>query len=90
MRQAYPNCHSVPIVSGCGEATSSLIDRAPFGICRLSLRHDRVKSANPALCEMLGYSEGELRGLSIARQLYANAPNRHEICLLYTSDAADE
>ena len=35
----------------------SLVNRAPFGICRSSMAHDRFESVNPAFCNMLGYSE---------------------------------
>lgn len=56
-----------------------LVDRAPFGICRAYLARDRVESANPALCEMLGYSEPELLGLSMSKDLYVNSPNHAEL-----------
>ncbi len=39
-----------------------MIDRAPLGIARLSL-DGRFLSGNPALCTMLGCTEGELRQL---------------------------
>jgi PAS domain S-box-containing protein len=64
----------------------SLIDRAPFGICRSSLRKDRFESVNPALCRMLGYSEAELLSMSLSKQLYATAPNRFEIIELLKRD----
>jgi PAS domain S-box-containing protein len=57
----------------------SLIARAPLGICRTSLRRDRFESVNPALCRILGYSEGELLNLSLSRELYSGAPNRSEL-----------
>jgi two-component system, cell cycle sensor histidine kinase and response regulator CckA len=64
------------------ERLRSLVDRAPFGVCRTSLVKDRVESANQALCEMLGYSETELLGLSMSKDLYVNSPNRAELIAL--------
>src|SRR5271165_6598095 len=64
----------------------SLIDRAPFGICRSSLSQDRFEAVNPALCQMLGYSEAELLGMSLSQQLYATAPNRAELIELLKRD----
>ena len=64
----------------------SLIDRAPFGICRSSLSKDRFEAVNPALCQMLGYSEAELLRMSLSKQLYATAPNRDELIELLKRD----
>ena len=64
----------------------SLIDRAPFGICRSSLSKDRFEAVNPALCRMLGYSEAELLAMSLSQQLYATAPNRLEMIELLKRD----
>src|SRR5271166_1560478 len=64
----------------------SLIDRAPFGICRSSMSKDRFEAVNPALCQMLGYSEAELLGMSLSKQLYATAPNRDELIELLKRD----
>src|SRR6516164_6732310 len=64
----------------------SLIDRAPLGICRTSLKGDRFESVNPALCRMLGYSEDELFSLSLSRQLYSGATNRDELIDLLERD----
>jgi two-component system cell cycle sensor histidine kinase/response regulator CckA len=64
----------------------SLVDRAPFGICRSSLAGDRLESANPALCEMLGYSEEELLGLSLSKEVYSTTPNWLELLDLLKRD----
>ncbi len=64
----------------------SLVDRAPFGICRSSVAGDCFESVNPALCQMLGYSEQELYGLSLAEDLYAISPNRAELIALLGRD----
>lgn len=55
---------------------SSLVDRAPFGICRVSLSRDCFLSANPAICRMLGYSQEELLAVVISRDLYLDARSR--------------
>ena len=54
----------------------SLVDRAPFGICRSAYLAERFETVNPAVCEMLGYTEEELLNLSLATQLYANPCER--------------
>ena len=64
----------------------SLVDRAPFGICRSSLSKDCFESVNPALCQMLGYSEAELLGMSLSKQLYVTVPNRAELTELLKRD----
>ena len=79
MRQTDPDHSANPVCDDATGSRSSLVDRAPFGICRSSLSRDRFKSVNPAFCRMLGYSEEELLGMSIAEELYAVASNRVEI-----------
>ncbi|HZD30377.1 MAG TPA: PAS domain-containing protein, partial [Candidatus Angelobacter sp.] len=86
MRQTEP---IIPVQSNAPErmgATSSLIDRAPFGICRGSLVRDRLESINPALCDMLGYTEAEMLNMSVRTQLYGDAPNRAELVDLLRRD----
>ncbi|HEY4932062.1 MAG TPA: PAS domain S-box protein [Terriglobales bacterium] len=58
------------------EHLRSLVDQAPFGICRKSFLADRFESVNPALCQMLGYSPEELLTLPLATQVYANRGDR--------------
>jgi two-component system cell cycle sensor histidine kinase/response regulator CckA len=58
------------------EHLRSLVDQAPFGICRKSFLADRFESVNPALCQMLGYSPEELLTLPLATQMYANRGDR--------------
>ena len=58
------------------ERLASLVDQAPFGICRSQYLGERFETVNPALCEMLGYSEKEALNLSIATQVYANGADR--------------
>jgi PAS domain S-box-containing protein len=64
----------------------SLVNRAPFGICRSSMAHDRFESVNPAFCNMLGYSEQELLGLRISEQLCASPQSHLEIVNLLLRD----
>lgn len=75
MRQTDPNSPGTASVAEQGGSPSSLIDRAPFGICRSSLSHDRCISANPAFCQMLGYTQMELLQLSLSRDVYQSTPN---------------
>ena len=71
------------ILQESGTTLRSLIDRAPFGICRFSLKTDRLEFANPALCQMLGYSASELLSMSPCKDLYPQAQNRSEIVELF-------
>ena len=64
----------------------SLVDRAPFGICRTSLVKNRLVSANPALCEILGYSEQELLKVSLSKDLCAPTVNWLELVDLLRRD----
>ena len=54
----------------------SLVDRAPYGICRSGYLAEQFEMVNPAFCEMLGYSEEELLNLSLATQVYAKPSDR--------------
>src|SRR5271169_2742410 len=54
----------------------SLVDQAPFGICRSGFLSERFETVNPAFCEMLGYSEEEVLDLSLATQVYADPGER--------------
>ena len=84
MRQTDPSHHATSAFSEPEALVSSLVERAPFGICRFSLSRDRILSFNSALREMLGYAEDEMRGMSVLGQVYPDAPNREEILdLLY-------
>jgi two-component system, cell cycle sensor histidine kinase and response regulator CckA len=85
MRQTDPNNGSVYSNDAFGPE-SSLVDRAPFGICRSSLSRDGFLSVNPAFCRMLGYSEKELLEMRISDRLYYNTPNRFELLDLLARD----
>ncbi len=55
----------------------SLVDSAPFGICRSLLDEDRFESLNPAMLKILGgYSLDEVLGLKISTQLYSAPKDR--------------
>ena len=54
----------------------SLVDQAPFGICRSGFLAERFETVNPAFCQMLGYSEEEVLNLSLATQVYADPGER--------------
>jgi two-component system, cell cycle sensor histidine kinase and response regulator CckA len=55
----------------------SVVDSAPFGICRTSLDEDRFESINPAMLQILGgYSVDEAMALKISTQLYAEPKDR--------------
>jgi two-component system, cell cycle sensor histidine kinase and response regulator CckA len=86
MRQANPDNSAGRVSDEAGSSRSSLVERAPFGICRSSLSRDRFTSVNPAFCRMLGYSEEELLGMHISERLYSDAPNRFELMELLVRD----
>ena len=55
----------------------SLVDGAPFGICRTSINEDRFESLNPAMLKILGgYSLDEAMRLKLSTQLYADSKDR--------------
>ena len=55
----------------------SLVDSAPFGICRTLLDEDRFESLNPAMLKILGgYSLDEAMGLKISTQVYSDPKER--------------
>ena len=55
----------------------SLVDSAPFGICRTSLEEDRFESLNPAMLKILGgYRLDEAMGLKISTQVYSDPRDR--------------
>jgi two-component system cell cycle sensor histidine kinase/response regulator CckA len=86
MRQADLPSLGLLVSNERGGSHSSLVDRAPFGICCSSLLRDQFESVNQAFCRMLGYSEKELLGMSISRQLFCAAPNRIELGELLKRD----
>ncbi|MHC1707521.1 MAG: PAS domain S-box protein [Bacteroidales bacterium] len=43
----------------------SLFEQNPFGVAILGIKDHRILRTNSALCQMLGYSENELIGLSV-------------------------
>ena len=58
----------------------SLIDNAPFGICRGSIEGDRFETINPAFSEMLGgYSPDEWLALTLSTQVYADPKDRDRL-----------
>ena len=64
---------------GSESALQSLVNNAPFGICRTSLKEDRFLTLNQALCQMLGYGREEMLGLQLSTQLYADANDRERM-----------
>lgn len=61
------------------EQYRSLIERAPFGICRISAQ-GRFLLVNPALARMLGYeSVSELLALDLATQVYEKPEAREAL-----------
>ena len=55
----------------------SLVDSAPFGICRTSLDEDRFESLNPAMLKILGgYTFDEAKRLKISAQVYSDPKGR--------------
>jgi len=58
----------------------TLIDNAPFGVAQSVLGEDRMRTANPALLQMLGgYSLDEALRLSISQQIYADPGDRSRL-----------
>jgi two-component system, cell cycle sensor histidine kinase and response regulator CckA len=58
----------------------SLVDNAPFGICRTSLDGDRFETLNSTLREMLGgYSLEEALRLQISKQVWADPKDRSRL-----------
>ena len=55
----------------------SLVDGAPFGIIRTSVKGDRFESLNPAMLKMLGgYSLDEALRLKLSTQIYSDPKDR--------------
>ena len=68
------------------EQHRSLIDRAPYGICRISAQ-GRFLLVNPALARMLGYENpSELLELDLATQVYEDPEERARIISTLTQD----
>jgi len=86
MRHADPNDVSLSQTLETLNTLTSLIERAPFGICRSSFSLDRFQSVNRAFCEMLGYSESELLEMPISKRVFSVAPNRAELIDLLKRD----
>ena len=60
-------------------ALRSMVDNAPFGICRTSLKRDCFDEFNPALAEMLGrYTREEMLALKIS-QVYSDQNERERM-----------
>jgi len=58
----------------------SLVDNAPFGICRTSIEGDRVETLNSFLREMLGgYSLQEALQLKISKQVWTDPKDRDRL-----------
>jgi len=79
MRQTDPKRRATAIVAEKSPPSTSLVDRAPFGICRSSLSRDCCISVNPALCQMLGYTQQELLQLRLSRDVYQSTPNHSDL-----------
>ena len=59
------------------EALQSLVDNAPFGICRTSIEKDCYETVNSTFREMLGgYSVEEALQLKISKQVWADPKGR--------------
>ncbi|MDQ6964308.1 MAG: transporter substrate-binding domain-containing protein, partial [Mariprofundales bacterium] len=58
------------------EEMASVIERSPNGILLLTA-DGNISSANPALCTMFGYSEGELKGSPVDTLLPTEMRQRH-------------
>jgi PAS domain S-box-containing protein len=70
------------------EQHRSLIDRAPYGICRISAQ-GRFLLVNPALARMLGYENAsELLELDVATQVYEDPAERARIIATLAQDVS--
>lgn len=70
------------------EQHRSLIDRAPYGVCRISAQ-GRFMMVNPALARMLGYENAsELLELDVATQVYEDPEERARIIATLTQDVS--
>jgi len=59
------------------QSLKALVDNAPFGIAQSLIDGDRLRSANPALLQMLGgYTHEEALELSVSQQIYADPNER--------------
>jgi PAS domain S-box-containing protein len=68
------------------EQHRSLIDRAPYGICRISAQ-GRFLMVNPALARMLGYENAsQLLELDLATQVYEDPAERARIIATLAQD----
>jgi two-component system cell cycle sensor histidine kinase/response regulator CckA len=58
----------------------SLVENAPFGICRLNPTEDRFQTANLALARILGFSsDQELLHLHLSQDVYLNPQDREAL-----------
>lgn len=56
------------------QTLQSLVNSAPFGICRISLLNDRFETVNDSLCRILGgYTRDEVLQRKISSEIYADA-----------------
>jgi PAS domain S-box-containing protein len=72
------------------EQYRSLIERSPFGICRISAQ-GRFLLVNPALAQMLGYeSVSELLALDVATQVYEKPEARDALISRLAQDPSKQ
>ena len=72
------------------EQHRSLIERAPFGICRISAQ-GRFLLVNPALARMLGFaSVSELLALDVATQVYETPEAREALISSLAQDPSKQ
>ena len=65
-----------------------LVDNAPFGIIRTSLKEDRFESLNPAMLKILGgYSLDKALRLKLSTQLYPDPKDRSRLMEVLRQDA---
>ena len=65
-----------------------LVDNAPFGIIRSSLKEDRFESLNPAMLKILGgYSLDKALRLKLSTQLYPDPRDRSRLMEVLRQDA---